>query len=319
VATPVTAVTEQKTEVSTIATVLPEIPSAITEPIQHRTNVLSSLTTHETNSALTGSEVDLIDAPVEDFLLADDEEFSAFLGRVSVATPSLPADRIGALFAANDEEWVAAAAVAEPINHAELQLLSTIKVNGNPVPPRFRAVAKSAVFRADGNSRDEETHALQQRQMDDLVFLSNQGRHFSVHPKYEGLFFPSGGLNMRLAGDFINEKAWSVEQKAGKLLRLTEYEQLLCSALVSKKVKDKWRNAKKHSAAIEEQLNAQAEKDHQFRQYVGDFTKLALADYLCKGWDAKTLPLVYGFLTQKAPISRQGIKAKLERLKKRLA
>ena len=155
--------------------------------------------------------------------------------------------------------------------------------------------------------------------MDDLVYLSKLGRSFAVHRKYEGLFIPGGGLNTQLAGEFIEEKAWSVEQKAIKLLGLTEFEQLQCRALASKKINDKWRNSLKHAAKIEAKLTAIAEKDEQFRQYVSEFTNLAQATYLCDGMAAKALPSILSWLTGKEPISRQGIEAKVKRLAKRLA
>lgn len=187
------------------------------------------------------------------------------------------------------------------------------------VPPRFRASVGAATFSVAGTYTADETQSLQQRQMDDLVHLSKLGRSFSVHQKYEGMLDASGKLNMTMARIFVAEKAWSLEEKAIHLLKLSEFEQLQCRALASKKINDKWRNSITHSDKVKAKLNAIAEKEEQFRQYVEDFTLLSQAAYLCNGWDAKTLPQVYCWLTGKKSISRQGIQAKLVRLEKRLA
>lgn len=202
------------------------------------------------------------------------------------------------------------------LSHDSL-LLRSIKLDST-IPPRFRKVKGGVPFNVSGIYSFEETQALQQRQLDDLVYLSKQGRSRSVHKKYEGIFTSDGELNLALAGTFLTEKAWSLDEKTCKLLKLTEFEQLQCRALASKKINDKWRNSLKHAAKIEEKLNAIADKDEQFRQYVSDFTLLEQAIYLCNGWATKTLPLVFGWLTGKEPISRQGITAKVTRLNKRL-
>lgn len=194
-----------------------------------------------------------------------------------------------------------------------------LRLTGKSVPPRFRASVGAATFSVAGTYTADETQSLQQRQMDDLVHLSKLGRSFSVHPKYEGMLDVSGKLNMTKARTFVAEKAWSLEEKAIHLLKLSEFEQLQCRALASKKINDKWHNSIKHADKVKAKLNAVAEKDDEFRQYVEDFTLLAQAAYLCNGWDAKTLPQVYCWLTGKKSISRQGIQAKLKRLEKRLA
>ena len=187
------------------------------------------------------------------------------------------------------------------------------------VPPRFRATVSAGTFSVASTYTLNETHLLQQRQMDDLVHLSKLGRSFSVHPKYEGMFEASGKLNMTKARMFVAEKAWSLADKAIHLLKLSEFEQLQCQAIASKKINNKWRNSITHAEKVKAKLNAIAEKEEQFRQYVEDFTLLSQAAYLCNGWDAKTLPQVYCWLTGKKSISRQAIQAKLVRLEKRLA
>lgn len=193
------------------------------------------------------------------------------------------------------------------------------RLSEKSVPPRFRTTESAGAFSVAGTYTADETQSLQQRQMDDLVHLSKLGRSFSVHPKYEGMLDVSGKLNMTKARMFVAEKAWSLAEKAEKLLSLSEFEQLQCQALASKKINDKWRNSITHAAKVKAQLNAVAESDEEFRQYVEDFTLVAQAAYLCNGWDAKTLPQVYCWLTGKTRISRQGIQAKLKRLEKRLA
>lgn len=193
------------------------------------------------------------------------------------------------------------------------------RLTGKSVPPRFRASVCAATFSVAGTYTADETQSLQQRQMDDLVHLSKLGRPFSVHPKYAGMLDVSGKLNMTKARMFVAEKAWSLSEKAEKLLSLSEFEQLQCRALASKKINDKWRNSITHADKVKAQLKAVAEKDEEFRQYVEDFTLAAQAAYLCNGWDAKTLPQVYCWLTGKKRISRQAIQAKLKRLEKRLA
>lgn len=187
------------------------------------------------------------------------------------------------------------------------------------VPPRFRGTVSAGTFSVASTYTMNETHLLQQRQMDDLVHLSKLCRSFSVHPKYEGMLEISGKPNMTKARTFVAEKAWSLEEKAIHLLKLSEFEQLQCRTLASKKINDKWRNSITHADKVKAKLNAIAEKEDQFRQYVEDFTQLSQAAYLCNGWDAKTLPQVYCWLTGKKSISRQGIQAKLVRLEKRLA
>ena len=193
------------------------------------------------------------------------------------------------------------------------------RLSEKSVPPRFRATESAGAFSVVGTYTADETQSLQQRQMDDLVHLSKLGRSFSVHQKYAGMLDVSGKLNMTKARMFVAEKAWSLAEKAEKLLSLSEFEQLQCQALASKKINDKWRNSITHAAKVKAQLNAVAESDEEFRQYVEDFTLVAQAAYLCNGWDAKTLPQVYCWLTGKTRISRQGIQAKLKRLEKRLA
>jgi hypothetical protein len=306
-----------------VANAAPEIMRMISAPpIQHKSQMSAPLKAHEAGCELMVAETDYIDASNDDPLFGSDEEFSIFLDNLAAQTPSLFGVLIAPLLDSDGEvagAAAAAAAVAEITDDAGLQLVSTGRVDYGPIPPRFRKAAAPASFRVGGKYNVEETQSLRQRQLDDLIHLGNLGRSFSVHKKYEGLFIFGGGLNTQLAGDFVEEKSWSVEEKACKLLGLTEFEQLQCSALASKKIKDKWLNATKHAAKIEKQLNAQADHDEQFRQYVAEFTKLAQADYLCKGLDAKTLPLVLAWLTGKKPISRQGIDAKLKRLEKRLA
>lgn len=323
------APTEQPTEASAIVTDIPEISPTITESVQRKTVVLGSSVTHKTDCELVEAMADLIDSFTDGFLSDDEDEFNAFLGKLTVApATSISERKINALLPVNDEALIpptddkapeALVAVAETVDDAELELVSTITVNDNPVPPRFRNAAGPAPFHVSGEYIVAETQALRQRQMDDLIYLSKQNRSYSAHRKYEGLFITGGDLNMRLAGIFIDEKAWTLEKKACDLLGLTEFEQLQCSSLASKKVNDKWRNAIKHAAKVKQKLKAQAEQNNEFRQYVDDFTKLAQAAYLCHGWDAKTLPLVFGWLTGKKPITRQGIEAKIKRLEKRLA
>lgn len=194
-----------------------------------------------------------------------------------------------------------------------------LRMTGKSVPPRFRAAVGAATFSVAGTYTPDETQLLQQRQLDDLVHLSKLGRSFSVHEKYKGMLDASGKLNMTKARIFVAEKAWSLEEKAIHLLKLSEFEQLQCRALASKKINDKWRNSITHADKVKAKLNAIAEKEEQFRQYVEDFTLLSQAAYLCNGWDVKTLPQVYCWLTGKKSISRQGIQAKLARLEKRLA
>ena len=193
------------------------------------------------------------------------------------------------------------------------------RLSEKSVPPRFRATENAGTFSAAGTYTPDETQSLQQRQMDDLVHLSKLGRPFSVHPKYAGMLDVSGKLNMTKARMFVAEKAWSLADKAIHLLKLSEFEQLQCRALASKKINDKWRNSIKCADQVKTKLNAVADKDEEFRQYVEDFTLLSQALYLCNGWDAKTLPQVYCWLTGKKRISRQAIQAKLKRLEKRLA
>lgn len=199
-----------------------------------------------------------------------------------------------------------------------LPLLSTIKVDDISIPPRFHNTGSAAPFNTSGTYSKEETQALQQRQMDDLIYLSKIKRQRTMHKKYEGIFTPDGQLDMALAATFISEKAWSIEQKACQLLNLNEIEQLQCRALASKKINDRWRNSQKHAAKIETKLEAIADREESFRQYINDFTMLAQAIYLCDGWATNTLLLVYSWLTGKKPISRQAIKAKITRLEKRL-
>jgi hypothetical protein len=189
----------------------------------------------------------------------------------------------------------------------------------NTVPPRLRKATVSKPFHRNGDLyTSEETNALRQRQMDDLVYLSKQKFCHPVHAKYEGIFMPEGGLNMELAETFVNESAWSIEQKATKLLKLDEFEQFQCGTLSSKKIDDKWRRSIKYAKNVETKLYALAEQDYQFRQHIDEFTKLAQTVYICNGWDPKTLPLVLSWLTGKKPISRQAIDAKIKRLDKRL-
>lgn len=205
---------------------------------------------------------------------------------------------------------------------AQAQQMATellLRLTGKSVPPRFRATGETGTFSVAGTYNADETQSLQQRQMDDLVHLCKLGRSFSIHPKYAGMLNVSGKLNMSKAQMFVAEKAWTLAEKAEKLLSLSEFEQLQCQALASKKINDKWRNSIKHADKVKAQLNAVADKDEEFRQYVEDFTLLSQAAYLCNGWDPKTLPQVYCWLTGKKSISRQGIQAKLKRLEKRLA
>lgn len=204
----------------------------------------------------------------------------------------------------------------------QAQLLTTdllLQLTEKSTPPRFRATEGGAAFSVKGTYTPDETQLLRQRQMDDLLHLSKVGRSFSVHPKYEGIFGPDGKLDMTKARVFVAEKAWSLEDKAIHLLKLSEFEQLQCRTLASKKINDKWRNSITHAGKVKAKLNAIAENEEQFRQYVEDFTLLSQAAYLCNGWDTKTLPQVYCWLTGKKSISRQGIQAKLARLEKRLA
>ena len=200
------------------------------------------------------------------------------------------------------------------------QFMTALTVNDDLVLPRLRKVTGSKSFHLNGTAyTPEETNALRQRQTDDLVYQSKQKRYNSVHEKYEGIFMPEGRLNMKLAETFVNESAWSIEQKAIKLLKLTEFEQFQCGTLSSRKINDKWRRSIKHAENVEAKLYALAERDYQFRKHIDEFTKLAQTIYLCKGWALKTLPLVLSWLTGKKPISRQAIDAKIKRLENRLA
>jgi hypothetical protein len=251
---------------------------------------------------------------IDNNLTSYDEELSPTRDKLTEAPATLLSDD------ADDAPSAVAIADSERLVEAEDPLITTLKVNDNPVPPRFRNVTESLPFQI--NSADyspAETHALRRRQMDDLVYLSKQSRSYSVHPKYEGIFTPGGGLNRPLAVTFVEDKAWNTEGKATELLKLSPFEQLQCCTLASKKINDKWRNSIKHADAVEKKLNALVDQDQQFGQHVPEFTKLAQAIYLCEGWDSKWLPLILGWLTGKRPISRQAIQAKMKRLKHRLA
>lgn len=200
-----------------------------------------------------------------------------------------------------------------------LAYLNRLASNSYDVPPRFRETTKPGQFHTDSEYGHEETLELRQRQMNDLIFLSKQGRAFSLHRKYEGLFIPGGGLDTRLANDFVEEKAWTLEQKANQLLGLTQFEQLQCCALASKQIQDRWRNSITYATGVENKLKAKAELDESFGQYVGEFVKLAQALYLGREYRARKLAQIFGWLTRKSPVSRQALKAKIKRLEKRLA
>jgi hypothetical protein len=265
----------------------------------------------------------------EDILLSNDEKFAAYIRRINESpVGSLPnnetvvlahAEEESDLSETEDEALDLPEADAAAADVSVLQFLSTIKVNEDAIPPRFRKGGELAPFHASGTYSPDETQALQQRQMDDLIYLSKLVRPHTMHKKYEGIFTSDGKLNMELAGAFISEKAWSLEQKACKLLKLSEFQQMQCCTLASKKINDKWRNSIKHASEVEVDLNTIADKEEQFRKYVSEFTFLAQTIYLCRGLDTKNVPLVLSWLTGKEPISRQGIKAKIKRLENRLA
>ena len=135
-----------------------------------------------------------------------------------------------------------------------------LQLTEKSIPPRFRATEGGAAFSVKGTYTPDETQLLRQRQMDDLLHLSKVSRSFSVHPKYEGIFGPDGKLDMNKARVFVAEKAWPLEAKAIHLLKLSEFEQLQCRTLASKKINDKWRNSITHAGKVKAKLNAIAEK-----------------------------------------------------------
>jgi hypothetical protein len=272
---------------------------------------------------------DDLDAMLSEPAAAETSQLSASLGSGSTehdvnAKPSLPEDyafpllpQTAALPALDSELRVELTSLSDSKEGYESirERVCAINLEMNrrgKLPPAFR---RSRTSRPEAQTTDEVV-VTRDRMVIDLHWLYERGYRARLADSRFGDLMTAHAFPFAAAEDFVSRK-WKTEIRAGKIMGLSEFDQLQLAVLVTKDVRDKRKAVIEKSRKVATSLRQKSQTGAKLHSDdIDDFVCLWIADELCAGGSQTYVAQLHAWQRGSCPLAKQTISPKLRRMRR---